>query len=191
MRLPPPQLRNGLTSAVLSFGFAIAFAAGLHVASGPAAPGVAMIWLANGFLAAAFLRLPASWAWTAAALSMLAALGLHRLHGTPPIEAAVYPLIDLCEALATAWLARRVCGEQVRLDSPLQLARLVGLAVGPAAAGGAVLAANVSTILGRSFDHVLMVWLPANVTGSALVLPLLLIMVEPLRPSATSGAPPR
>ena len=82
------------------------------------------------------------------------------------------------EALAAAWLARKACGQTVRLTSIARVGKLILFAVAPATAASAVLAADVLTVLDRSFNEVLGTWFAAHALGMAIVLPSVLLILR-------------
>ena len=141
--------------------------------------GVATIWLAGGILAAGFLLLPRRWGLAAAAVCLVMQFAYNLVIGNPPIAAATFPALTVGEAAATAWLARKVCGETMRLTSMTRVARLLLLAVAPAAGLTAILAADVFTLYGRSFDTVLAAWFYGHALGMAIMLPACLMVVRP------------
>lgn len=165
-------------SAALCVAYAAAVVLGLNTATAPQIPGVATIWLANGFVAAGLLLLPRSWGVGLALACLALSFGYHLVLGHPALQSLVFPVIDMAEATGAAWLARQACGERAPLNDLRQLGRLVVLAIAPATACSALAAANASVIFGRSFDHTLMVWLPANAAGMALVLPAVLMLAQ-------------
>ncbi|MFN3513518.1 MAG: ATP-binding protein [Phenylobacterium sp.] len=169
-----------LQLVIWSIGFALAAMAcvafSLGLTRGPS--GVATVWMAGGVLAAAFLILP--WRWSAGVAATVVAYNFaHGLWvGNPLGPGLAFPLLNLTEAVATAWLARRVCGPRVRLDSLPQVGRLILLAAAPATSVCAVLAANVLTLMGRNFDDVILAWFAAHGMGMAIVLPSLLLLLR-------------
>ncbi|MDP3855430.1 response regulator [Phenylobacterium sp.] len=163
----------------LSAGLILAFAAsvvfGLNLTRGSA--GVATIWLASGIMTAAMLLLPRRWAVGVTAVCF----GFQVLCNLPINSLAlsfVFPLLCLVEAVATAWLARKACGQTMRLTSLKRVARLILLAVAPATAAVSILAADVLTLFGRSFNDVLSAWFYAHALGMTIVLPATLMVAR-------------
>ncbi|WP_374577439.1 ATP-binding protein [Phenylobacterium sp.] len=141
--------------------------------------GIATVWLAGGVLAQAFLLLPWRWSLGVLLACYLVQLAYNLMIGNPPPIAFTFPLLTCAEAFATAWLARKVCGKTMRLTSLTRVARLLLLAVAPATAAGAVIAADIFTIYGRSFDVVLTNWFYGHALGMAIVLPAGLMILRP------------
>lgn len=166
----------------------LAFCAGLFVAFAAstvfsltltrAGGGIAAVWLSGGILAAGFLLLPWRHSLVLAAGAYVFHLACNLLIGNPPVAAATFPALALLEAVAAAWFARWACGKTVRLTSFGRVGRLLLLAVAPATAGVAVLAADVFTFHGRNFDAVLSSWFYGHALGMAIVLPALLMLAR-------------
>ncbi|MDO9245676.1 MAG: ATP-binding protein [Phenylobacterium sp.] len=140
--------------------------------------GVAAIWLSNGILAAMFLLLPWRLSLPAAAvcflINWLAGLWL----GNPLGVGLVFPMLNFAEAFATAWLARKACGQTMRLTSLKRVAQLLLFAIVPATAASSVVAADVLTLFDRSFNVVLSTWFYAHGLGMAIALPAVLLIAR-------------
>jgi len=143
-----------------------------------ASAGVATIWLASGIMTAALLLLPWRWGVTVTAACFAFQVLCNLWTGNPPGVSLTFASLCLGEAVATAWLARKACGQTMRMTSLKRLARLVVFAVAPATAASAVLAADVLTLFGRSFNDVLGAWFYAHALGMAIVLPATLMIAR-------------
>ncbi len=173
--LSPGASRHLTLSVALIVAFVASVAFGLSLTR--AAGGVASIWLGSGIVAAALLLLPRRWGLGVAAICFGFQV-LFNLRINPPLIGLTFSLLCLGEALATAWLAHKACGQTMRLTSLKRVARLIGFAVAPATAAGAVLAADALTLFGRSFNEVLGPWFYAHALGMAIVLPVILMVAR-------------
>ncbi|WP_309627710.1 ATP-binding protein [Brevundimonas sp.] len=162
-------------SVGLIAAFVVSVVFGLNLTR--ASAGVATIWLGSGILAAALLLLPRRWALgvTAVCFSFQAAFNLRF---NPPLISLAFSLLCLGESVAIAWLARKTCGQTMRLTSLKRVSRLIVFAVAPATAASAVLAADVLTLFGRSFNDVLGAWFYSHGLGVAIVLPVALMVAR-------------
>jgi signal transduction histidine kinase/ActR/RegA family two-component response regulator len=169
----PPALR----SLGLSLGLCLAFTTSgvFSVALAREANGIETIWLATGFLAAALILLRRDWAVATAVVCFAGNVAIQRIFGDSWLIATAFPIVNLCEAVAVAWLARAVCGPGIRLTNLVQVSRLLFMAILPASGAGSVVAASLCAVLGRSFDSVLASWFYANALGISLVLPAVLL----------------
>ncbi|WP_332772509.1 ATP-binding protein [Phenylobacterium sp.] len=165
--------RHLTLSVALIMGFAASVVFGLSLTR--ASGGVATIWLGSGIVAAGLLLLPRRWGFGVAAVCF-AFQFLFNLRINPPLIGLTFSLLCLGESLATAWLAHKTCGQTMRLTSLKRVARLIALAVAPATAASAVLAADTLTLFGRSFNEVLGPWFYAHALGVAIVLPVILMV---------------
>ncbi|MFN3521894.1 MAG: ATP-binding protein [Phenylobacterium sp.] len=172
--------------ATTTFNRRLALAAGLAVASMIGAQiglalisetdGAAPIWVANGFMAAALLMLPRAWGLGVVAVCFAGQIGLGVLrHDSWPANLSL-SAVNVMETLLVAHLARLACGRTVRLTNFNRVARLLGLAVAPAAAVSAAAAAAVeAVILERPPMLTFTAWFVSDGLGMALVLPALLL----------------
>jgi len=177
MTVRTPRSHNLALSVGLTVGYAVFALFGLTLTRESA--GIATVWLAGGILAQAFLLLPWRWSLGVTVVCYCAQFGYNLMIGNSPSVAATFPLLTCGEAFATAWLARRVCGETMRLTSLARVARLLVFAIAPATAASAVLAADIFTVYGRSFDAVLTNWFYGHALGMAIVLPAGLTVLRP------------
>ncbi|MBT9472818.1 MAG: ATP-binding protein [Pseudomonadota bacterium] len=172
---------NRSHNLMLSGGLVLAFVAcvlfSLTLTRG--SEGVAVIWLASGILAAAFLLLPWRWSLGMVVICFSFNFGYNLVVGNSPIASFIFPVLTFSEAFGAAWLARRTCGATVRLTSFNRVARLLLLAVAPATAASALAAADIFTIYGRNFDSVLTSWFYGHALGMAIMLPAVLLIARP------------
>jgi integral membrane sensor domain MASE1 len=175
MQAWPNTLRRPVLSAALVVAYGASALFCLTLARNPS--GLAALWPASGVLAAAFLVLPARWAMATAIGCGATQLSLNLLLGTDPILAALFPLLCISEAFTASWLARKTCGQSVRLTSLKRLGQLM-FAIVPATGASSVLAADLLSVLGRNFDHVLVDWFYAHALGMAVVLPAALLILR-------------
>ena len=173
--------RTWLYNLALASGVALAYGASMAFSLNLTreGAGIATIWFAGGILAAGLLLLPRRWGLAAAAACFALQFAYNLMVGNPPLAAATFPTLTIGEAAATAWLARKVCGETMRLTSMARVARLLLLAVAPATGLTAVLAADIFTLYGRSFNTVLSGWFYGHALGMAIMLPACLMVVRP------------
>lgn len=172
-----PRHTDLALGAGLTLAFVVSMMFGLTLTREGA--GIATIWLAGGVLATAFLVLPWRLALAVGGVCLSIHFGYNLLIGNSLSAAMTFPALVFGEALATAWLARRACGATMRLTSLARVARLLALAIAPATAATALLAADVFTLFGRSFDTVLSSWFYGHALGMAIVLPATLMVVRP------------
>ncbi|WP_312161644.1 ATP-binding protein [Phenylobacterium sp.] len=165
----------------LSSGLAAAYVASMlfSLTLTRAGAGIATIWLAGGIMAAAFLLLPRRWSLGVAGVCFAFQFAYNLIVGNSPLASLTFPALTIGEAAATAWLARKVCGATLRLTSMARVARLILLAVAPATALTAILAADLFTLYGRSFDVVLANWFYGHALGMAIMLPACLMVARP------------
>jgi signal transduction histidine kinase/ActR/RegA family two-component response regulator len=176
MRAWPTEIRRPLLclSLVAAFGVSVAFSLGLTRGS----EGVATIWPAGAIMAAAFLTLPRRLGIVAGVAGFLIHFTINRLVGNPLPDSLIFPALCMGEAFGAAWLARKTCGQTLRLTSLARVARLILFAVAPATAAGSVLAADLFTLFGRSFNVLLANWFFAHALGMAIVLPATLLILR-------------
>jgi len=140
------------------------------------ADGAAPIWAANGFLAAALLLLPRAWGLGVIAVCFLGQMGLGVMRGDETGILVALSAANMGEAFLVAWLARLACGRTVRLTNLERVARLLGLAVIPAAAASAAAAAAASAVIAQRPPQLTFVtWFVSDGLGLALVLPAILL----------------
>lgn len=165
----------------LSGGLALAYVVSMlfSLTLTRAGEGVAVIWFASGILAAAFLSLPWRWSLVLASVCFVLNFACNLVIGNPPLAAFLFPVLTFSEAFGAAWLARRACGATMRLTSFNRVARLILLAVAPATAVTAIVAADLFTLYGRSFDVVLTSWFYGHALGMAIMLPAVLLVCRP------------
>ncbi|MDO8378766.1 ATP-binding protein [Phenylobacterium sp.] len=168
--------RNLILTVSLTLAFTASVLFSLALSKGET--GVAAIWLSNGILAASFLLLPWRWSVPAAAICFLFNWGAGLLLGNAMGIGFAFPVLNFAEAFATAWLARKACGQTMRLTSLKRVAKLLLFAVAPATAASSVVAADVLTLFGHSFNSVLSTWFYAHGLGMAIALPAILLIAR-------------
>jgi signal transduction histidine kinase/ActR/RegA family two-component response regulator len=172
----PKRSQNLMLGGGLILAFVVSVLFSLILTRG--AEGVAAIWFGSGILAAAFLLLPWRWSLGVAAACAVFHFGCNLAIANPLGAAFIFPIITTLEAVAGAWLARTACGDTLRLTSPKRVAKLILFAVAPATAASAVVAADVLTMVGRSFNVVLSSWFYGHALGMAIVLPATLLIAR-------------
>jgi signal transduction histidine kinase/ActR/RegA family two-component response regulator len=140
------------------------------------------IWLASGFLAAAFFFTQGWSRALVAAAALVIEMVLTPHHGGALSPSLMHAQWDITEAALTAWLARRVLGPRALLRAPGGFLRLLAFAVLPACVVGPV---------GFLIEHVLLrpgvAWnlqnsIVSHMLGMATVFPAMLLMVQPTLP---------
>ncbi len=175
MRFAGPR-QQALAAAVFTALFAVSV--GFAVAETRMADGIAAIWPANAFLAAAFLLLRRNWALACAAGCVAANIGFNVAVGDTPLLALTLSGLNLTEAAAVAWLARRLCPGMPAI-SYASLARLLSGAVVPVVGVTAIVAAGVfSTAFGKDPIAVLRHWISGDLLGMATFLPGILLLTS-------------
>lgn len=185
-------IRPGQAQRPVEVPIAFALAYVLFAAAGFALTtntgGLAVLWLCNGILAAAFLLLPARSAMAVAAIGFSADLTCSWILGRNPLAlSAMIATVDLSEAALAAVLARRVCGAALDVTRPHRLMALAVFAILPATlsmgtVGGTVLALMTGVDL---VDQVI-TWTVSDLLGMVIALPAALLIVRPARFGASS-----
>lgn len=168
---------RAVTAGALFVGYLGSLLLSLYLGRG--AGHTSAIWTANGFLAGGFILLP--WRWSlAAALVCLAAEALVRAAvGDPWPRIAFYPLVNLLEAGAAAWLGLTFCGAQARRYSLARLALLLVVAIVPAAVVGGAAGGLLDLLLGRrDFANGFVGWAVPGALGMLIVLPPALLIAR-------------
>jgi signal transduction histidine kinase/ActR/RegA family two-component response regulator len=166
----PTAARSAAMALGLCIGFTLSVALSCYLTR--EAQGVAALWTANAFLITALLILPPRLAAASAAVCALANVGVYLAVGDRGANPYVFTLINLFEACAVAWIARRVCGKTLRITDLSRLARLLALAVLPACGLAASLAATyLSLTQGKPWMVVWPDWFIADAAGLAIMLP--------------------
>lgn len=174
-------VRTRFYNLALASGVAVAYAASMafSLTLTREGAGIATIWFAGGILATGFLLLPMRLSLAAAAVCFAVQFAYNLHVGNSLAASATFPALTIGEAAATAWLARKVCGDTMRLTSMTRVWRLLLLAVAPATALTAIVAADIFTLYGRSFDVVLSRWFYSHALGTAIMLPASLMIIRP------------
>jgi signal transduction histidine kinase/ActR/RegA family two-component response regulator len=176
-----PAHNSRLRNLTLSGSLAVVFAActTFSLLLTREAGGIAVVWLGGGVLAAAFLLLPIRWSVGLGTLCGVVQLFCNLALGNSPVASLTFPVLTIGEAAAAAWLARKVCGPAMRLTNLTRLGRLIVLAIAPATAVAAILAADLFTLYGRSFNIILSSWFYGHALGMAIILPAIMLLARP------------
>ncbi len=171
------EVRRSL--AVLGYVLGFGVSAGISCALTREAQGVAILWTANAFLAAALVSLPRRHGVMTIVGCVAANIGVYALLGDANGKTLVFAAVNVMESIAAAWAARKILGGGIRIDDLKRLARLAVLAVVPASALAATLSAGFLALFhGRSFPIVWRDWFTADALGLAMGLPAILILVH-------------
>ena len=162
-------------------GFSLGFAVGVLVSCvlTREAQGVAAMWTANAFLVAALLVLPRRWAGVCAAVCAAVNVAVYQILGDPIGQSLVFTLINLAESLAAAFGARAALGSSLRLEDFKRVGRLFAMAILPAAAASAAIAAAyLSLMSGKPSLVIWRDWFMSDAIGLGIALPALLILLK-------------
>ncbi|MEI7931581.1 MAG: ATP-binding protein [Alphaproteobacteria bacterium] len=164
--------------AALVFAALFAVSVGFAVTETRMADGIAAIWPANAFLAAGFMLLRRNWALACAAGCLASNVAFNMAGGDSFPLALTLSLLNLGEAAAVAWLARKIC-PGMPLITYASLTRLLAGAVLPAVAVSSTIAATVCTILfHKDAVTVLRHWISSDLLGMATFLPGILLLTS-------------
>jgi len=150
----------------------VAFAAGFATMIQAGNPDVGYIWIANGIVLAYLLTAP-RWRWTAIVIaSYMAMLVGGALAGGDWRGNAVYALLDVGEALLSAYLLRRRSTDLPNFTDPAYLARFAGIAI----VLSPVLASLADAVFSRWAYHVAILhtlpdWVIGDALGTAIATP--------------------
>jgi signal transduction histidine kinase/ActR/RegA family two-component response regulator len=154
------------------------------------ANGMPALWPVNAILAAGLLHLtPAR-----RAILLLAALATrlisHRLAGDPWALVAIYTVCDMTETIAVAVITYRVTRGRARIRNVAQALTLLA-AVLPVTMLMAAIGSGLSAVLmSKPFWPLFVDWVFCTALGMAIALPATLVLLDPVRPSATQRRPP-
>ncbi len=166
--------------AVAGVGYALAFAVSAWVSCAMTrqAHGVAALWTADAFLAAALITLPRRVSLCVAAACLGANVAINALNGTPVAIAMGFTAINALESVVVAVVARRIVGAAVRVDDLIRIGRLAAFAIVPASAMGGVLAALLLYFTqGQDILDVWRSWFLSVSLGMGIALPATLILL--------------
>jgi len=139
--------------------------------------GVGTIWTANAFVIAALLLLPARWAPVLLAVGFVLQGAVILGFGHPLYGAVGYSLVNVIEAMAVVYLARRL--NAVRLTTPGRFAALIFLALAPVLVGAALLLGLGALVIEGHFPAAMLTnRLAAKFLGMAMVLPAILLLSQ-------------
>jgi len=139
--------------------------------------GVGTIWTANAFVIAALLLLPARWAPVLLAMGFVLQGAVILAFGHPLYGAVGYSLVNVIEAVAVVYLARRL--NAVRLTTPGRFAALIFLALAPVLVGAALLLGLGAWVIEGEFPAAMLAnRLGAKFLGMSMVLPAILLLSQ-------------
>ena len=139
--------------------------------------GIGTIWTANAFVIAALLLLPARWAPVLLATGFVLQSAVILGFGHPLYGAVGYSLVNVIEAVAVVYLARRL--NAVRLTTPGRFAALIFLALAPVLVGAALLLGLGAWVIEGEFPAAMLAnRLGAKFLGMSMVLPALLLLSQ-------------
>jgi signal transduction histidine kinase/CheY-like chemotaxis protein len=139
------------------------------------AGGIDAIWTANAFVIGAMLLLPARWSPACLAAGFGFQVAVILLFNHPPFDAVAFSLLNVVEAMAVVFFARRL--HAVRLTTPGRFARLVFVALLPVlVVGTGVLGLSILALYGEFPVQTLLNRLAAKFLGMSLVLPAILLL---------------
>jgi signal transduction histidine kinase/ActR/RegA family two-component response regulator len=170
------RIRNLVLSGLLTAGVAVS-AWGCIISSRQMG-GVASIWTTNAFLIAGFVTLPKAWRPVFAAVCAILMICANLYGNADSLGvASLFTLINLAESVGVTLLFSRLC--QSRLNTPARLLRFLVLCLAPVAlAAGALAGLVVMYLLQGSFELVTRQWFAASFLGSAVLVPMLLILTR-------------
>ena len=179
------QRVQAITAIALAALFTVsAFAA---VAMTQASGGIATVWPCNAFLAAALISLRPRWGALCTLACVIANLAVNQANGSSFSLSLTLSAINLAEATGVAWLALRFA-PSLPLISYSSLGRLLALAILPATAASAILAATLlSGVFDKDYVLILRQWMAADFLGMATFLPGIFLLtsrsskVQPLK----------
>lgn len=172
-------MRLGRFALAANLAAGYAASVGLSVLMDRAGGPVAILWTANGFLAAGLILLTGPWRIAVAAVCVASEAVIERMAGQGLAQAAVFPFINLLESALAAWLALRFCGAGARRLSLRRLTLLIVGAIAPAAMAGGVAGAIASALLnGRGLLQAWALWAVPGGLGMGIVLPAMLLIAR-------------
>lgn len=139
--------------------------------------GLGTIWTANAFVIAALLLLPARWAPVLLAMGFVLQGAVILAFGHPLYAAVGYSLVNVIEAVAVVYLARRL--NAVRLTTPGRFAALIFLALAPVLVFAALLLGLGAWVIEGEFPAAMLAnRLGAKFLGMSMVLPAILLLSQ-------------
>jgi len=170
--------RAGQRVAGVGYVLAFAVSAVVSCAMTREAHGVAALWTADAFLAAALITLPRRISLLVAVGCAVANVAINAANGTPVALAAGFTVINVLESTLTAVIARRIVGASIRVDDLIRVGRLAAFAIVPASAFGAVLAGLLLHLTqGQDVLSVARDWFLSVSLGMGVALPAVLILL--------------
>ncbi len=139
--------------------------------------GVGTIWTANAFVIGAILLLPARWAPVLLAVGFVLQGAVILSFGHPLYAAVGYSLVNVIEAVAVVYLARRL--NAVRLTTPGRFAALIFLVLAPVLVMAALILGLGALVIEGEFPGAMLAnRLAAKFLGMSLVLPAILLLTQ-------------
>ena len=130
------------------------------------AEGVSPIWLADGFLAAGFLLLNRTWAVRMAVVCFVLLFCTRTLSGDPASTTILFGLLNLFEAAAAAFVARKVLGPTLRITNVRRVALMIVFGIiAPGLAAAAMASVICGYVFHTPFFTVMRDWFMADATG--------------------------
>ena len=169
-------MREGLRAVLLVLGFGLS--AWVCILHSRHMGGVSTIWMANAFLIAGLVVLPKTWraAFAAVCGGLLIATNM-MVNSDSLAMAGLFAVLNLSESGGVVFMFDRFCRK--RLNTALRMAKFVVLCLAPvvvvsSAAAGLV----VSRLADGDFDQVMCQWFAASFLGSAVLVPMLLLLLR-------------
>ncbi len=149
------------------------------------ATGVGAVWTANAFVIGAILLLPSRWTPACLLTGFALQSALILALGNPLYAAVGYSLLNVLEALAVVYLARRF--NAVRLTTPGRFAMLIFLVLAPVLAVAALLLGLGTLVITGEFPAAMLLnRFAAKLLGMSIVLPAILLLGQERRKSLLS-----
>ncbi|MBU1376497.1 MAG: response regulator [Alphaproteobacteria bacterium] len=168
--------RHVATAAVLCAGYALNLWMTNVLREG--AGGVDTIWTANAFVIGAMLLLPTRWTAPCLAVGFVVQSAVILLFDHPLFDAVGYSVLNVVEALAVVFLARRA--NAARLTTPGRFASLIFGALLPVLIiGTGLLGLVIMGMTGAFPTQMILGRLAAKFLGMSLVLPAILLLGRP------------
>jgi signal transduction histidine kinase len=176
LRNTSDQVRNGLRAALLAAGFGLS--AWACILFSRHMGGVSTIWTTNAFLIAGLVVLPKAWRAGFAAVCGALLIGTNMLvNGDSLAMAGLFATINLGESAGVVLLFERFCRK--RLNTALRMAKFVMLCLAPVTiVSSASAALMVAGLADGDFGLVMRQWFAASFLGSAVLVPVLLMLLR-------------
>jgi signal transduction histidine kinase/ActR/RegA family two-component response regulator len=172
--------RNGRHLALtLILALAFAACAALAIVWARQTVGVATFWPGTGILMAGLIALPRRFGIACAALCAASQLAINLAVGQALAPSLMFTGVCLGETLLAVWLLHMATPGRIRLNGVVPLLRALILAVAPAMAASAIVAASLfSAVFERNFSHFLTDWLISHLLGAGMVFPAVTVLLQ-------------